>query len=98
VDDEDVALCATNETVAQRGQVTLDDVDSDSVPGLHPAAEHHPGELVLDQPLDRPAQRACAEPGVEALPGEQLDGVVAERDLDPLRTQPAREAVEKELS
>ena len=42
-------------------------VDRDPVAGLEPAAEHHPRELVLDEPLDRPPQRARAELGVVAL-------------------------------
>ena len=60
------------------------------------AAEHHPRELVLDQALDRPLQRAGAELGVVALAREQLDRVVGELDLDPLRVQPPREPVEQE--
>ena len=72
-------------------------VDGDLVAGLEPAAEHHPRELVLDQALDRPPQRAGAELRVEALAREQLDRLVAELDLDPLRAQPPCQPVEQQL-
>src|SRR2546423_13290077 len=42
-------------------QLTVHRFDDDSVAGLDTRSEHHPRELVLDQPLDRPVQRARAE-------------------------------------
>src|SRR5207248_613214 len=59
------------------------------------AAEDESRQLVLDEPLDRAAQRPRAELWVEALACEECDRRLGELDLDPLRVQTPFEAVEE---
>jgi NAD(P)-dependent dehydrogenase (short-subunit alcohol dehydrogenase family) len=69
-------------------------VDPDTVVRLQRAAQQQPRDLVLELPLDRAAQRPRAELRVEADFGKVLDGLVRELDLDVLRPQASRDAVE----
>jgi hypothetical protein len=65
-------------------------------PGCTPPLSSIRGELVLDLALDRPSERAGAELRIEALPGEEPDGLVGELDVDPLCPEPSRQPVEQE--
>jgi hypothetical protein len=58
--------------------------------------QHHVREPGFDQALDRAAQRAGPELGVEALLCQQRDRRVGEHRLDALRPEAAANAVEQE--
>src|SRR5439155_9679587 len=75
-------------------QLAVRRVDGDAIAGADPVREHQPRELVLDQALNRPPQRARAELRIEPLAREELHRLVGERDLDPLRPHPPHQRVE----
>ena len=59
-------------------------VDDDDLPGAELLVEELLGQLVLDEALDGPAQRAGAEGGVVALVGDERLGRRRELDADAL--------------
>src|SRR5439155_2292467 len=72
-------------------------VDPDRVAGRELALEERSREWVLDEPLDRPLQRAGAEGRIGPLADDQLPG--ARRELDPevLLEEPSLQALQEEL-
>jgi len=79
-------------------EVALEEIDDHLVAGLDRAREHHPGECVLDQALDRPPERPGAKIGVEPFTREEAGGVVRELNLDPLRVEMPGETVDEEAA
>ena len=72
-------------------------VDPDGVARRELALEQSPGQRILDEPLDRPLERARPEGGIRAFLHDQLSGGRGQVDRQVLLGQPAIQPAQEQL-